>query len=210
MLLYIEKVKENQKAFADKVIEISKKLKINPNWLMLVMYSESGLDHRKPNPDGGATGLIQFMPETAAWLKTTTYALKNMSNVQQLDYVYKYFKGFTGKIKSYFDLYLITFFPAAVGKPNDFIFQTKTKSAALIAAKNKGIDKWVKDGKITLGEFKKYTNSTIPKDIIAKLNDNTTTTTPVVEEKKNNKLSKINPIFLFGMIGLFIYFYKKK
>jgi hypothetical protein len=36
-----------------------------------------------------------------------------------------------------------------------------------------------------------------------------TTTTPVVDEKKKNNLSKMNPIFLFGMIGLFIYFYKK-
>ena len=209
MLLYIEKVKENQKAFADKVIDISKKLKINPNWLMLVMYSESRFNHRKPNPDGGATGLIQFMPATAAWLNTTTYALANMSNVQQLDYVYKYYKGYTGKIKSYFDLYLITFFPAAVGKPDDWVFRSKKLSASVIAAKNKGIDKWAKDGKITVGEFKKYTNSTITKDIIAKLNDNTTTTTPVVDEKKKNKLTKMNPIFLFGMIGLLIYFYKK-
>lgn len=51
--------------------------------------------------------------------------------------------------------------------------------------------------------------------IYTKLTGNTlvlpksTTTTPVVEEKKKNNLSKMNPIFLFGMIGLFIYFYKK-
>ena len=51
--------------------------------------------------------------------------------------------------------------------------------------------------------------------IYTKLTGNTlvlpksTTTTPVVDEKKKNKLTKMNPIFLFGMIGLFIYFYKK-
>ena len=50
--------------------------------------------------------------------------------------------------------------------------------------------------------------------IYTKLTGNTlvlpkSTTTPVVDEKKKNSLSKMNPIFLFGMIGLLIYFYKK-
>jgi hypothetical protein len=51
--------------------------------------------------------------------------------------------------------------------------------------------------------------------IYTKLTGNTlvlpksTGTTPVVDEKKKNSLSKMNPIFLFGMIGLLVYFYKK-
>ena len=51
--------------------------------------------------------------------------------------------------------------------------------------------------------------------IYTKLTGNTlvlpksTATTPVVEEKKKNKLTKMNPIFLIGIIGLFVYFYKK-
>lgn len=187
-MLYIEKVKENQKAFADKVNDISKKLKINPNWLMLVMNSESRLNHKIVNPNGGATGLIQFMPKTAIGLDTTTQKLKEMSNVSQLDYVYKYFKPYAGRIKSYFDLYLITFFPLGIGKSDNWIMQTKTLRADTIAKQNPAINKFVKDNKITIGEFKKYVNSTIPKDIITKLD--------------NNKLPITAIILLFG-IGLF-------
>jgi hypothetical protein len=171
-MLYIEKVKYTQSAFADKVNKIASLLKVNPDWLMLVMHSESKLNHRIVNADTGATGLIQFMPDTARGLGTTTQALREMTNVEQLDYVYKYFKPYAGKINSYFDLYLVTFFPIAVGKSDDWVFQTKKLSASSIASQNKGINKWVKDNKITKGEFKKYVNSTIPKDIIAKLNDN--------------------------------------
>jgi hypothetical protein len=187
-MLYIEKIKENQKAFADKVYDISKKLKINPNWLMLVMNSESRLNHKIVNPNGGATGLIQFMPKTAIGLDTTTQKLKEMSNVSQLDYVYKYFKPYAGRIKSYFDLYLITFFPLGIGKSDNWIMQTKKLSADTIAKQNPAINKFVKDNKITIGEFKKYVNSTIPKDIITKLD--------------NNKLPITAIILLFG-IGLF-------
>ena len=189
-MLYIEKVKENQKAFADKVNDISKKLKINPDWLMLVMNSESRLNHKIVNPNGGATGLIQFMPKTAIGLDTTTQKLKEMSNVSQLDYVYKYFKPYAGRIKSYFDLYLITFFPLGIGKSDNWIMQTKTLRADTIAKQNPGINKFVKDNKITIGEFKKYVNSTIPKDIITKLD--------------NNKLPITAIILLFG-IGLFFF-----
>jgi hypothetical protein len=58
-----------------------------------------------------ATGIIQFMPRTAKGLNTTTQALYKMTNVQQLDYVYKYFLPAKGKLKSFEDLYLYTFYP---------------------------------------------------------------------------------------------------
>ena len=75
--------------FYDKVVEISKRIKCDPNDLMGVMNSESGLDHTATNSIG-ATGLIQFVPDTASWLKTSTEELKSMSAVEQLDYVEKY------------------------------------------------------------------------------------------------------------------------
>lgn len=176
-LLYIDKVTTNRPAFASKVVEISNALKINPDWLMLVMHSESRLNHRAVNPNGGATGLIQFMPSTARGLGTTTTALKNMTNVQQLEYVYKYFKPYAGRIKSYYDLYLITFFPLAMGKPDNFILQTKNLSASIIAKQNPAINKWPKNDTITVGEFKQYVNSTLPKDVVNFLDDNKGTLT---------------------------------
>ena len=171
-MLLIEKVKSNREAFRKKVIDISAKLKVNPDWLMLVMNSESKLNHRAFNPDSGATGLIQFMPKTAIGLGTTTQELRGMSNVKQLDYVYLYFKRFTGKMNSYYDMYLATFFPVAIGKPDDWVFQTSKLSASKIAKQNPAINKFPKDKKITISEFKKYVENTIPKKAQELMNNN--------------------------------------
>jgi len=104
-MLYEEKVKSNKDAFIAKVVNICGILGIEPEWLMQVFMKESGVDHQAVNPVSGATGLIQFMPTTAINLGTTVAALKSMSNVQQLDWVYKYLAPFSGKMKSYIDLY---------------------------------------------------------------------------------------------------------
>ncbi len=160
-LLWIENVTENRDAFAAKVNSIAVKLGIDPNWLMQVMHSESGLNHRIVNPMGGATGLIQFMPDTAKALGTTTDTLKAMSNVDQLDYVYKYFAPYTGKIKSFIDLYMVTFMPAFVGASPDTIIQTAQLPASVIANYNPGFDE-NKDGKLTMAEVEEVMLKKIP------------------------------------------------
>lgn len=159
-MLYINLVKSNKEEFAKKVIAISNYLGIQPNWLMALMNAESRLDHTAENKfapfkDGYATGLIQFTPNTARWLGTTTAELKAMSNIEQLDYVKKYFSPFRGKISDFGDLYLINFFPIAVGKPDDFIIKSKNISASAIAKANPIFDT-NKDSQITVGEFKDY------------------------------------------------------
>ena len=90
---------------------------------MFVMYFETAKTFRsdKINPVSGATGLIQFMPSTARALGTTTQVLKQMSNVDQLFYVRKYLLPYKGKMKSWIDVYLAVFYPAAIGKPNYII-----------------------------------------------------------------------------------------
>lgn len=155
-LLFINKVGENREAFAKKVIEISEKLDINPDWLMAVMNSESGLNHRIQNTSypvngGFATGLIQFIPSTAKGLGTTTEELKNMSNVEQLDYVFKYFKPYADKIENFVDLYMVTFFPAAVGKPGNHVLRAKNIPAGAVAKSNPIFD-LDKNGSITVAE----------------------------------------------------------
>lgn len=83
------KAKPNlSEGFYNKVVEISKRIGCDPNDLMGLMYSESGLDSTKGNGIG-ATGLIQFLPSTAKALGTTCAALKAMSPEQQLVYVEK-------------------------------------------------------------------------------------------------------------------------
>jgi hypothetical protein len=181
---------ESRTVFEDTLRNMSVLLGINPDWLMMVMWSESRLNAQAVNKQPGdvsdaltrsanrATGLIQFMPDTAINLGTTTRALYNMTAVQQLGYVYKYFKPWTGKIKSYFDLYLITFFPDAVGKPDTFILQTKNKPAALIAKQNPFFDV-NKDGKLTVGEIKRRMYESIPTAIVAEVMS-------IVEKKSSN------------------------
>lgn len=157
MLVFENKIAGNKELFIDKLRSVSNKLLVNPNHLMIVMYAESKLNPKAYNPNGGASGLIQFMPSTAAWLGTTTAAIRAMSNVDQLDYVLKYFQklGVAGKLNSVYDVYMAVFFPAALGKPGDWQFKSSTQSAYLVATNNKIIDL---DGNniITVNEFKKY------------------------------------------------------
>ena len=77
--------------FATELNRVSSKFNVNPLDMLALMRSESGLNPQAVNPNGGATGLIQFMPNTARNLGTTTEALKNMSAAEQMKYVEKYF-----------------------------------------------------------------------------------------------------------------------
>lgn len=165
-LLYINLVPSNeQKEFEEKVKYVANLLLTNPDWLMQVMKAESNIraDIRNtsyPFKDGYATGLIQFIPDTARSLGTTTTELEKMSRVQQMDYVYKYFKPYTGRLNSYFDVYLVVFFPVAIGKPDSWVFEIKNLSRTKIAKSNPAID-INKDGQITIAEFKQYLINTV-------------------------------------------------
>ena len=165
-MVYENLVTQNKAAFLAKVTEIAAKLKIQPDWLMIVMKMESGINHQAVNPIGGATGLIQFMPATARGLGTSTEALKAMSNVQQIEYVYKYFAPYSGRLKSVTDLYTVTFFPVALGKPDSYVLQTPTLHADTIAAQNPVFD-LNRDKQITLGEFKQSVVNRLPKEALA-------------------------------------------
>lgn len=170
-LLFIEKVFPNQQAFEKKVKDIAKKHRINPNWLMAVMNSETGGSFSpsiRNFAGSGATGLIQFMPFTAMALNTSTDQLAAMSNVQQLDYVDRYIDytltylhddGIikSKRIKDYDDMYLIVFYPAYIGQKDSTAFPSK------IYAQNAGID-MNGDGVITIKDFKAWIRKDIPKN----------------------------------------------
>lgn len=141
--------------FFNKVIEVSEKLEIDPSWLLDVMRFESNLNPQAVNRITGATGLIQFMPDTAKALGTTTTALYDMTAVQQMDYVYRYLLPYKGKMDRLIDVYFAVFFPAAIGKPRDWVLRTSGMSAGLIASQN-GIFDTVRDNQITVGEVEDY------------------------------------------------------
>ena len=139
-------------AFYNKVVQVAKNVKCSPNDLMALMYSESGIDPAKSN-NNGATGLIQFMPSTAKSLGTSTAALKNMSAVEQMNYVEKLIKNMK-KSAGYSDsatldagtLYALIFLPAYANK------EVLASKGDKYYASNKGLDT-NKDGKITKADL---------------------------------------------------------
>ena len=164
-MVYDYLVKENKAEFLAKVASIATKLGIIPDWLMIVMKVESSLNHRAENPMSGATGLIQFMPATASGLGTSTTSLKQMSNVDQLEYVYRYFKPYAGRLHDITDLYTVTFFPRALGKPDNYVLQTDTLSAGTIAAQNRPYD-INRDNQITVAELKTSILKKVPSGVV--------------------------------------------
>lgn len=160
-MLYEEKIKENKADFIAGVRDISQKLGIVPEWLMQVFMNESSMNHRAVNPITKATGLIQFMPATAANLGTSIEALKTMSNVQQLFYVQKYLQPYRGKINSYQDLYFAIFFPLAINKADNWILQTSSLAASKIAQQNATYD-LNKDGILTVAEVRQAILKKVP------------------------------------------------
>ncbi len=139
--------------FLAKVKEIAKKINCDYKDLLGVMNSESGINAKAQNKNGGASGLIQFMPKTAEALGTTTNALRDMSPIDQLDYVEK----FMVKNKKMFgfgenerlsggQLYALVFLPARAKR------EVLTQSGENYYSANKGLDA-NHDGKITKTEL---------------------------------------------------------
>lgn len=151
-----------REAFAQKVKAIAAWLGIDPNWLMQVMYAESRLNAKAQNIKNKrliAAGILQWTK--ASGFPGAPQTVLKYNHLQQLDEVKKYFTPYRGKMHSYFDVYLVTFFPAAVGQGDNFVFATGKLPASLIANQNPAIDT-VKDGKITMAEFKQYVWNSTP------------------------------------------------
>ena len=142
--------------FLQKVKDMAGRLGVKPEWILAVMKNESNMSTTAKNPHGGATGLIQFMPATARGLGTTTEALSKMSALEQLSYVEKYYTPFKGKITSGTDMYMATFWPAGVGKPDSYNI-----GGAEVARVNPIFD-LNKNGQITAGEFREYYRKRFP------------------------------------------------
>jgi len=139
-------------AFKAKTIEIAEYIGINPSYLMSCMAFETGetFSPKIENAKGShAVGLIQFTAIDAKDLKTTLAALKQMSDIEQLDYVRAHFKRFRGKLSSLDDVYLAILYPKAIGcEPDDVVFRKGT----IQYVQNSGLDA-DKNGEITVREI---------------------------------------------------------
>ena len=143
--------------FTSAVSGTAQRLGISESALYAVMDFETGGSFNPGirNASGsGATGLIQFMPSTAEGLGTNTDALSRMSRSQQMQYVEKFLSDKVKPGMSADDVYMSVLFPAAVGKPDDFVlFGNGAMSGytGIAYDQNAGLD-LNQDGRITKAE----------------------------------------------------------
>lgn len=156
----LRKLLTKEPAFGTKMAQVAESLGLDASLIMNIMSLESGLNPQAVNPQGGATGLIQFMPETAKRLGTTVEALRQMTGVQQLDYVAKFFTPYAKSIRSVGDYYMAVFMPAFIGASPDTVLGEKGSTELLsgtglskgkIYEQNKGLDV-NQDGRITVAD----------------------------------------------------------
>lgn len=121
--------------FKAAVFWIKDQIKLNPDFLMSCSAFETGgtFSPSIKNPVSSATGLIQFMdgtvqsmlqhyPQLAAMAPNRkAHDLASLTAVQQLSWVYYYFKGFGNDLSSWSleDTYMAILLPNMIGKPLD-------------------------------------------------------------------------------------------
>jgi hypothetical protein len=140
--------------FNKKLNKIAGALGVQSSDLLAIMKQESGVKPQARNASG-ATGLIQFMPDTARRLGTTTDDLYKMDGVQQLDFVYKYFKMTGVGNGTLGDLYMAVFMPKYVGYDDSTVLGQKGAPgfSGAVYRQNSGLDR-NKDDKITIADVK--------------------------------------------------------
>lgn len=140
-------------AFRLKVFDGCRSMAMDPDFLMACMAWESGETFSPSVRNGagsGATGLIQFMPSTAQGLGTNVEALAALTAEQQLDYVFKYFRPYRGRLITLSDTYMAILWPRAVGRPESEALWTKATKPTTYR-QNAGLDV-SRDGIITKAE----------------------------------------------------------
>lgn len=142
-------------AFFGKLRDVSSRLGCEPVNLLSVMMSESGVKAKAHNPNGDASGLIQFIPKTLANLgwPNGQAAFRQLSAEEQLPYVEKYFSPYISKgLTSAARLYQATFLPATLnlGSDPDTVISESGGINSFVYNPNKLFDT-NKDQKITVG-----------------------------------------------------------
>ena len=101
----------NYPGFLPELQQVAARLGTRPEWLLNVMACESSFvaSARNHLPGQTASGLLQFIRQTARNLGTSAVAVRRMSPVEQLRLIEKYFTPFRGHLNSLADVYLAVF-----------------------------------------------------------------------------------------------------
>ncbi|MCL1636173.1 LysM peptidoglycan-binding domain-containing protein [Luteimonas sp. SX5] len=147
--------------FITEVEAMAQRLGTRPEYILAVMSFETGGSFspgQRNNAGSGATGLIQFMPNTARELGTSTDALARMSAVDQLQYVERYFNNRSdpGELNTLEGVYTAVLYGSPRPDPNSTLFSQG--SAAYRA--NAPLDT-NRDGRITAGEATSFVRGRI-------------------------------------------------
>jgi hypothetical protein len=136
-------------AFKAKLIQIAENIGVDPNYLISAIAFETGETFSPSIRNrSGATGLIQFLPNTATELGTSTSDLAVMTAEDQMDYVEKYFNQYKNMLETIEDVYMAILWPAAIGKPNSWVLFSRPSAQY---DRNSGLDT-NKDGNVTKEE----------------------------------------------------------
>lgn len=130
-------------AFTTAVGQMAKKLALpsnGPDLLMSCMAFETGETFSPTIKNGAGApyyGLIQFGAAAAKDAGTSLPELLKMSAEGQLEYVYRFFKPYTGKLQTLSDIYMRILWPVAVGKPENYRLWA---AGSKVYLQNKGLD----------------------------------------------------------------------
>ncbi|HEY0779876.1 MAG TPA: peptidoglycan-binding protein, partial [Gemmatirosa sp.] len=145
-------------AFFAAMHAVSASLGTRPEFLLGVMNSESGIRASAHNPNGHASGLIQFMPATLRALGWTQghEAFRQLAADEQMPYVQRYFLPHVPRgLDSTARLYQATFLPATLSRgsaPDTVLVDVNAGDNAFAYGPNRGLDRRG-DGRILVGDL---------------------------------------------------------
>lgn len=193
-LPYEDAISINKENFIQKVHEVSILLLIKPSWLMIVMWIECKFNRSIINTYSGTVGLIQFtitnickfwglsLPHLARErngklivtpeIRRIQKVVQDTPGVEQLEKVFEYLKPYVGKMKTLHDVYLAVFYPAAIGRPLDFVLgsERSVRWMKLVYQGNKNLDLFGdRDGLLEVSDVKAWVEAHIPPKFKGKL-----------------------------------------
>jgi hypothetical protein len=139
------------------------------------------------------------MPSTARLLGTTSEALAAMTFQGQLPFVQRYFASSAGSMKSLDDVYLKVFYPAAMGKADDYVVGRRADPgfAGRVYEQNAGFDKNA-DGVVTKAEICATIRAVLPPIV----NGAPAPAPPILDPLEFEKLDPLVARTQFGRLDL--------
>lgn len=151
-----EKLLSAYPGFLPELRAVAARLNTNPDWLLNIIASESSFipSARNPLPGQTASGLLQIIESTAQGMGTTTAAIRQMTPIEQLRLVERYFAPFRERLNSLADVYTAAFRGFILdGGPETVVAPlNNTPKEQQAYQLNRGLD-LNGDGQITKGEL---------------------------------------------------------